>query len=215
LVGDMEVLRKHLGVDKWQVHVRACARAHTHTEHTRARTHVRASAHTVLSSPWRERSHGVRAATAEPGACFCRGACSAPRCFAQVFGGSWGSTLALVYAELYPHRVTELVRPDRLGACVRARARSRRRVWLGRVCVCARVRAFVSVCAHACAFVCAPSIRFINQSSPPRTRVVGPRRITGYSRVLAGGCTTGYSRVLADGSTTGYSRVLAGGRAGG
>lgn len=27
----------------------------------------------------------------------------------QVFGGSWGSTLALVYAEKYPERVTELV----------------------------------------------------------------------------------------------------------
>lgn len=29
-----------------------------------------------------------------------------------VFGGSWGSTLALVYAERYPERVTELVIPD-------------------------------------------------------------------------------------------------------
>src|SRR3546814_18852497 len=27
----------------------------------------------------------------------------------QVFGGSWGSTLALAYAETYPKRVTELV----------------------------------------------------------------------------------------------------------
>jgi proline iminopeptidase len=27
----------------------------------------------------------------------------------QVLGGSWGTTLALAYAELYPHRVTELV----------------------------------------------------------------------------------------------------------
>lgn len=27
----------------------------------------------------------------------------------QVFGGSWGSTLALLYAQAYPHRVTELV----------------------------------------------------------------------------------------------------------
>lgn len=27
----------------------------------------------------------------------------------QVFGGSWGSTLALAYAEQYPHRVTELI----------------------------------------------------------------------------------------------------------
>src|SRR3954466_334967 len=27
----------------------------------------------------------------------------------QVFGGSWGSTLALAYAETYPERVTELV----------------------------------------------------------------------------------------------------------
>ena len=26
-----------------------------------------------------------------------------------VFGGSWGSTLALAYAELHPHRVTEMV----------------------------------------------------------------------------------------------------------
>ena len=27
----------------------------------------------------------------------------------QVFGGSWGSTLALAYAETHPARVTELV----------------------------------------------------------------------------------------------------------
>ncbi|MDO9460179.1 MAG: alpha/beta fold hydrolase, partial [Alphaproteobacteria bacterium] len=27
----------------------------------------------------------------------------------QIFGGSWGSTLALAYAQTYPHRVTELV----------------------------------------------------------------------------------------------------------
>ena len=27
----------------------------------------------------------------------------------QVFGGSWGSTLALAYAEKFPERVTELV----------------------------------------------------------------------------------------------------------
>ena len=27
----------------------------------------------------------------------------------QVFGGSWGSTLALAYAETHPDRVTELV----------------------------------------------------------------------------------------------------------
>ena len=27
----------------------------------------------------------------------------------MVFGGSWGSTLALAYAETYPERVTELV----------------------------------------------------------------------------------------------------------
>jgi proline iminopeptidase len=27
----------------------------------------------------------------------------------QLFGGSWGSTLSLVYAEQYPHRVTEMI----------------------------------------------------------------------------------------------------------
>ena len=73
----------------------------------------------------------------------------------QVFGGSWGSTLALAYAETHPDRVTELVLRGIFMI------RKKELDW----CVCPVCALSVCVCSERVCVCCAGSTRRVHRLS--------------------------------------------------